>query len=111
MQQADRAASTRTGDASPGKFDDISTRSIVLVVAEINGSMPLIDQSALHLARIKTLLLSITESVLEAADPQGFWFREKGWERRRFDHLADMIDLVGDEVGRLDRLMTAGEGA
>lgn len=108
MQQADRAASTRGGDASPGKFDKISTQTVVLEIAHLDAIEPLPDHGIRQLDRIRTLLRAADEVAEEASGPDGYWYRETGWERRRFNQLSSLLNLVGDEVERLDKLLHAG---
>lgn len=98
MQQADRAASIRAGNPSPGKFDSFSG-TVVLEVAHLDQIEPL--------ARIRTLLRAADEVADEASGPTGFWYREPGWEARRFNHISSLLSLVGDEVERLDKLLNA----
>ncbi|GEM71005.1 hypothetical protein SAQ01S_07710 [Sphingomonas aquatilis NBRC 16722] len=108
MQQADRAASIRAGDASPGKFDEISTQTVVLEIAQIDTIEPLADHGIRQLDRIRTLLRAADEVAEEASGLQGYWYRESGWQFRRFNQISSLLDLVGDEVERLDKLLHAG---
>lgn len=107
MQQADRAASTRTGDASPGIFDRFSG-TVVLEIAHLDRIEPLADHGIRQLDRIRTLLRAADDVADEAAAPTGFWYRETGWERRRFNQIGSLLELIGDEVERLDKLLHAG---
>jgi len=107
MQQADMAGSTRSPGASPGKNREFTARPIVLEVAEITRLVPLADQALIQLDRVRTLLRSIDDTVDEAADTEGFWFRQPGYERQRLKHVSALLGLVDDEVGRLSRLLQA----
>lgn len=106
MQQADRAASIRAGNPSPGKFDSFSG-TVVLEVAHLDQIEPLADHGIRQLERIRTLLRAADEVADEASGPTGFWYREPGWEARRFNHISSLLSLVGDEVERLDKLLNA----
>jgi hypothetical protein len=107
MQQAERAASIRAGDTSPGNFDHFSG-TVVLEIAHLDRIEPLADHGIRQLDRIRTLLRAADEVAEEAAGPTGFWYRGAGWERRRFNQISSLLDLVGDEVERLDKLLHAG---
>lgn len=108
MQQAERAASIRAGDASPGKFDKISTQTVVLEIAHLDAIEPLPDRGIRQLHRIRTLLRATDEVAEEAAGPTGYWHRGADWERGRFNHISSLLSLVHDEVERLEKLLNAG---
>lgn len=60
MQQADRAASIRAGDTSPGNFDRFSG-TVVLEIAHLDQIEPLADHGIRQLDRIRTLLRAADE--------------------------------------------------
>lgn len=108
MQQADRAASIRAGDASPGNCTNASQQTIVLEIAHLDRLETLADHGLRQLDRIRTLLRAADEVADEASGPTGYWYRDSGWEQKRFSHISSLIDLVGDEVERLDHLLQGG---
>lgn len=77
-------------------------------IADLTPTNRTPDEALYHIDKCGTLLRAAGEAADEASHPEGYWFRNPGYERERLMHVRALIDLVDDELDRLRRLMGAG---